>query len=485
MADNSQSSSQLTDATNSTIYRLNESALDKSIRLEDSVNYVSSAGSSMVNTDSLTVEDFPGFTAGDLETDCHVSDPFQGIFYHMMPLQDTTSILFYNKPILDNILTVLSKQFRFPSEVTKKFQIKTHVDHNKCILRIDKTIMSICASGPGHALWKEKCFRNLAEIIFKTFVEETNTLLNTNRVSDILSTSQNSTHIPEDNEVIINETVEEPVTEPPAGPVTQQPEQVAFTHQNDTPVIRRISILMDMISTMQGEINRLTKEVNELVRLHAVEQSLYRTVDETNASSPSLNQAFGNKAAQEEVPMNDEAVTLKTPSSNFPSPVSELPDLQTRQYSEVLRTSTPRDPSNETPHRPLPAPRRTLQPHVPSSSPKPAPRTKQNSNSNQILLIGDSLISSVNPKGLAPNVIKNGISGGNIDKVSTQMKVYDLKKFSHVVLYVGGNDASSGSDIEYFKEMYDQMIQYVKESNNQCKIILCSSCPRGTQVPLR
>ena len=251
MADNSRSSSRLTDATNSTIYRLNESALDKSIRMEDSVNYVSSAGSSMVDTDNLIVEDFPGFTTGDLETDCHVSEPFQGIFYHMMPLQGTASILFYNKPIFDNILTVLGKQFRFPSQVTKKFQIKTHVNHNKCILRIDKTIiiMSMCASGPCHALWK-KCFRNLAEIIFKTFVEVTNTLLNANRVSDILSTSQNSTHIPEANEVIINETVEEPVAEPPTGPVTQQPEQVAFTHPNDTPVIRKISLLMDMISTM-------------------------------------------------------------------------------------------------------------------------------------------------------------------------------------------------------------------------------------------
>ena len=60
MADNSQSSSQLTDATNSTVYRLNESAFDKSIRMEDFVNYVSSAGSSMVNTDSLTVEDSLG-----------------------------------------------------------------------------------------------------------------------------------------------------------------------------------------------------------------------------------------------------------------------------------------------------------------------------------------------------------------------------------------------------------------------------------------
>ena len=27
--------------------------------------------------------------------------------------------------------------------------------------------------------------------------------------------------------------------------------------------------------------------------------------------------------------------------------------------------------------------------------------------------------------------------------------------------------------------MYDQMMQYVKDTNNQCNIILCNSCPRG------
>ena len=274
MADSSQNSSCLTDTTNSTIYRLYESTLDRSTRMEDSVNSVSSAGSSMINTDSLTVEDFPGFTAGDLKTNCHASDPFQGIFYHMMPLQDTTSILFYNKPIFNNILTVLSKQFRFPSEVTRTFQLKTYLDRNKYSFRIDRTIMSICASGPGHTLWKEKCFRRLADYIFKTFVEETNTLLNTNRVSDTLSTSQNSTQNPEDNEVIINETVEEPEAELPAGPVAQQPEQVEFTHLHDFHVIRKISVLMDMIATMQGEMSKLTKEVNDLVRQHAANQSL-------------------------------------------------------------------------------------------------------------------------------------------------------------------------------------------------------------------
>ena len=238
---------------------------------------------------------------------------------------------------------------------------------------------------------------------------------------------------------------------------------------------------MDMIATMQGEISKLTKEVNDLVRQHAANQSLYRTVDQTNASSPSLNQSVGDEVpqevvVQEEVPQNR---TPNTSNSNLPSPASELPDLQTRQYSEVIRTSTPRDLTNETPHRPRPAPRRTLQPQVSSSSPRPAPRTIRNNNSNQILLIGDTLISSVNPKGLASNVIKNGISGGNIDKITAQMKVYDIKKFCHVIVYVGGNDASSGTDIKYFEEMFDQLIQYIKEANNQCRVILCNTCPRG------
>ena len=76
-------------------------------------------------------------------------------------------------------------------------------------------------------------------------------------------------------------------------------------------------------------------------------------------------------------------------------------------------------------------------------------------------------------------MVKNGISGGNIEKIFTQIKVYDITKFSHVIIYVGGNDASNGTDIEYFEERYDQLLQFIKESNSQCKILMSNSCPRG------
>ena len=129
--------------------------------------------------------------------------------------------------------------------------------------------------------------------MFKHFVEETNKLLNTNQVNDTLSTSQITSHNPEDNEIIFNETVEE--AQPPAESVAQQPEQMAFTHLHDSPVIRKISVLMDMISTMQGEMAKLTKEVNDLVLQHASQQSLCRTVDQTSISSPTLNQSRDNQ----------------------------------------------------------------------------------------------------------------------------------------------------------------------------------------------
>ena len=143
------------------------------------MNSVSSVGSNITISDSLTaMEDFPGFWPGDVELDENVTDPFQGIFYHIMPLQDSI-FLFYNKPLFNTILTVLSKQFKCPPEETKKFSVKTHVDSKKCNLSIDKDVMSICANGPRHVSWKEKSFKKLAENLFISFVKETSTLLKT------------------------------------------------------------------------------------------------------------------------------------------------------------------------------------------------------------------------------------------------------------------------------------------------------------------
>lgn len=62
--------------------------------------------------------------------------------------------------------------------------------------------------------------------------------------------------------------------------------------------------------------------------------------------------------------------------------------------------------------------------------------------------------------------------------MSEQISLYDLRNFSSVVISVGGNDISNGSDIEYVEEKYNQLIQYIKTANSGIAIILCTASPR-------
>ena len=252
---------------------------------------------------------------------------------------------------------------------------------------------------------------------------------------------------------------------------------------------------MDMIHKLQGQISTLTQQVNKLTE-QAANESLYRTVDETNPDpttrshddppQPLIRAVNGDTNNMRKHVMEQEVVCVSSNTEDhdeelnspiriniddLPSPSVPIPDFQTRTYSEaVKRTSTPR-----TPQRVRPA-----SSHAQSrKNSEPQRETTMHNAEKQILLIGDSLISHINPRGLKQNVHKSGISGGNIHKVTNQLKVFDLKQFTDIIIYVGGNDAASKSDPELFEVKYDQLIQHIKDVNDQCQIFLCNSCPRG------
>ena len=232
---------------------------------------------------------------------------------------------------------------------------------------MDRSDLSIIATGPGDVTWKENIFRKMTLNMYKKFVDKTNSLVNSQADKSVEHIASSSNH-QEDN------------TE------SQMLGLLETTSATDSPVLKNISVLMDMIHTLQGQVTKLTAEVNKLV---------------IQASDP-LDQT-----------------------------VSET--------------------------------RTTLQSQT---SPK------------KILLIGDSLISGINKNGLKANVYKHGISGATVDTVLNELLVYDLHRFSHAIIYVGGNDASSRTDIEYFEEKYEQLLVHIQE-NSQCKILLVNSCPRG------
>lgn len=97
--------------------------------------------------------------------------------------------------------------------------------------------------------------------MYRKFVHETNSVLNRstgvdNQDSLRLPESQVSTQINQTGSSNLSTTEAE--VEPPAVPATEQPGHVDTTSQQDTPVIRQISALMDMVHSLQGQISALT-----------------------------------------------------------------------------------------------------------------------------------------------------------------------------------------------------------------------------------
>ena len=95
------------------------------------------------------------------------------------------------------------------------------------------------------------------------------------------------------------------------------------------------------------------------------------------------------------------------------------------------------------------------------------------------LLIGDSLLSGVNVKGLKSYVHCQPIPGATINKVKEKISMYDLNQFKNIIIYCGGNDSAESENPDNFKTAYEQLLQDIRNKNPDCKLYLCNSCPRG------
>ena len=81
------------------------------------------------------------------------------------------------------------------------------------------------------------------------------------------------------------------------------------------------------------------------------------------------------------------------------------------------------------------------------------------------LIIGDSILNPINPTGMIAGAQKHSKSGAKVRDIIEDTTLYNIKSFSSVVLLIGGNDSSSGTDIKLFKEKYDQLVSLIKTSN--------------------
>ena len=365
-------------------------------------------------------------------------DPFNNVFYRIIPSEKSTHIHFYARPLFNMILSVLEKEFSTPGDDVSKFLLKTYIDGKKCHIHVDRSDCTIVATGAGHISWKEISFRKMAMNMFNKFVDKTN--------STVCKNANN-------------------VFKPPTCSNGSQ------TKTTDSPVLRNISALMDMIHNLQGQVTKLTEEVNRLVKQASA--SFIQTVNDSTLSPAKNIPKSGNVTTQ------DNTGNEMTNMSNFPH-VQDV-SHQTDFTADVIRlTSTPGPAAARLqdtfviPHSPS---SNTAQPTETHPVPKSKP-TGPSQSAKKILLIGDSTIAGVNKQGLKDNVYKHGISDATVQMLLTEIAVYDLQQFSHAVIYVGGNNVLNRTNIKQFEDVYRQLLTLIMRKSD-CKVILVTCCPQA------
>ena len=96
--------------------------------------------------------------------------------------------------------------------------------------------------------------------------------------------------------------------------------------------------------------------------------------------------------------------------------------------------------------------------HKNSTKPKSQVNQSTDSTSNmqkresKIIMIGDSILLGINRKGLSHNVECQPYPSANTDTIYEKVQIFDLTKFSDVVIYVGGNDSSDNWTLNILKK---------------------------------
>lgn len=231
--------------------------------------------------------------------------------------------------------------------------------------------------------------------------------------------------------------------------------------------------IMEKIRSLQTQISELTAQVNVLVQRtcdknahQAVNSSYSNVVQKTielSDSNSSVSILPQKNVCDQRTLITENNKARDNSKNNLGHSDQSTKNSQSVTNSKTSQLNTRRDLHSKG--------RNSTKEISPSSSP-------DNGKTLNTLLIGDSILHGINLKGLKRNVHKHAVSGANIDTMLCDIKMFDLKTFSTIISYIGGNDVANACDLELYEEKYDQLLRYIKKENAACKIIMCSIGPR-------
>ena len=405
----------------------------------DSTTLSQSLGQKM-DTNPSIMDSFSGFSS--LDSDKTITDRLEGVLYNVLPSGSKVSIQFCIPVLFHNFIQLLEKEFVNSTwSVDNKFCVSSHIQGRKVIITAYEAEKTIEVSGPGHKIWKDIAFKRIATTLFTRFMK--------NLGADLQSSVNGTSVSPQ-------------LTSTPAVSRPSQASVPVITQQETTiPVVDKMSAIFEliayhsqMISSLQDQLTNLTSEVIKLQ-----EQASQRKTPQSENQSDVESGMFRAPSI-----ISIDSTPCSAQASSTPKKIQK-DDCQMPSKSKMQMKK---------------ANQYTNKPKNTQIKAKKAVQRKsgETPKSTKSLIIGDSIIKGINEKGLNSNIHCHGISGATVETVLDQIQLFDLKNFSTIIISVGGNDISNGSNLEYVEEKYDQLLRQIQAGNPDCQKVICTICPR-------
>ena len=397
-----------------------------------------------------------------IEREKHVSDKFNGVLYHVIPTYNQIAILFSTKGLYSQFISSLEKELHSRSTNKERPRYETHLNGQKCVIAGDQSESSVVVTGPARSLWRETTFLRMSVRLFSYFaadnVEETSLSHGTHALTS--TPADQLRHQAHHSNILMS-----PIALP-------EPIQT----MNCEEINKQLNILSGVTKTLQGQIDKINHIMNGLI--HKVENirqcsDLKKTTDQAPSVMVLSQNENDEVGAKTMCNLFDEGQPAVFPGTASYSAVTatNLKKTQNRTVAEKQSSETGSKNSlskqskiiNKSPGRPIQTiiGRQTTQPKT--------------------LLIGDSILSGISKRGLHKNVECHPIPGATVDILMDKIRIFDLKCFENIIIYVAGNDAANiktDLDLDTIEEKYEQFINFIQEKSAGIKIYLCSLCPR-------
>ena len=385
-----------------------------------------------------------------IEKERHVTDKFNGILYHVIPTYNQIAVMFSTKGLYSQFIASLEKELHSKSPNKEKPRYETHINGQKCVISCDQSESSIAVTGPGRSLWRESTFLRMSLRLFNYFASD-----NMEEISNVHD-RQGLTSTPADQPRHKTQTniLMSPI------PMFEPVQNVNYEELS-----KQVNTLSEVVKTLQGQINKIQDFMSELSKkVDNKKQCKDSTKAPEQEESVILLQGTEIGAETMRNLFNEKEPPVYPGTSSYSAAaalnINKAGDIKSGSKNSENSQIKPVNKASDKPIKPV-------------ISHRPTP--------SKTLLIGDSILSGINKKGLNKNVECHPISGATVDILIDKIRIYDLKCFENIVIYVAGNDcANVDSDMDYatIEEKYDQLLNYISEKSPESNIYLCSLCPR-------